>query len=127
MSSMAWRLDGSAIATMREEPCARDRDDLVAHADVLRDQLEDLLVDLVLAEVDGLNAVLLTEELGDLLIGDEPHLRECVAEADPVLSLGVLGVAELLEADSLGADQQLTKAVTHGGKISHPLWGSAFR
>ena len=60
--------DGSAIATISVEPGAVDRDDLVLLADLARDELEDLGVDLVLVEVDRRDAVLLGEEVGELLV-----------------------------------------------------------
>ncbi len=94
-------------------PGATDGDDLVAIADILGDQLEDLLVDLVLGEVDGLHAVLLAEEVGDLLVGDVAHLRERVAEAHVVAALGGLRRAKLLEADALAPDQEFAESVAH--------------
>ena len=85
MSSMAWRFVGSAIATMSDEPGARDRDDLVLLADLVRDELHDLVVDLVLVEVDRRHAVLRRQEVRDLAVGDVPELGERVAEVLPVL------------------------------------------
>jgi hypothetical protein len=59
MSSIACRFDGSAIATMSALPVRETGTHLVALADLLRDQLQDVGVDLVLVEVDRLDAVLL--------------------------------------------------------------------
>jgi hypothetical protein len=74
----------------------RHRDDLVALAHLLGDELQHLDVDLVLFQIDGLNLVLLAQEIGDLLVRDEAHLGERVAETRAVLALGFLGFSQLL-------------------------------
>ncbi len=82
MSSIALRFVGSAIATMSECPCAR-RAASCALARLLGDELQDLGVDLVLVEVDRRDAVLLAEEVRDLVVGDVAELGERVAEVLP--------------------------------------------
>ncbi len=59
---------------------ARDRDDLVLVADVLRDELQNVLIDLVLVEVDGRDAVLRRKEIGYFAVGDVAELGERRAE-----------------------------------------------
>ena len=87
---------------------ARDGDDLVLVADVLRNELQDLLIDLVLVEVDGRDAVLRREEIGDFAVGDVAELGERRAEVLAGAPLLVLRLSQLLQADELFADEKLT-------------------
>ncbi len=96
MSSMAWRFVGSAIATMSEEPARDTGMILCLLAHLLRDELEDVLIDLVLVEVDRGNAILRREEVGDLAVGDVAELRERRAEVLARSLLLVLRLAKLL-------------------------------
>ena len=84
---------------------ARDGDDAVLLALLLRDELHDVGVDLVLGEVDRRDAVLLREEVGDLVVRDVPELRERVAEVAAPLLLLLLRGAELREGDELLPDE----------------------
>ena len=84
---------------------ARDGDQPVPLTHVLGDQLDDVLVDVELVEVDGLDAVLLAEEVGDLAIRDDAHPRQRVAERGVGLLLFVLGLAQLRQADQLFANE----------------------
>ena len=100
---------------------ARDRDDLVLVADLARDELEHLLIDLVLVEVDRGHAVLRREEVGDLAVGDVAELGQRGAQVLAGLALLVLRLPELLEADELLADEQLAEAVHVRHTIAEPL------
>jgi len=64
-------------------------------ADVLRDEFQDLLIDLVLVEVDRRDAVLRGQKAGDLAVGDVPELRERRAQ---VLARAPLLILRLSEA-----------------------------
>ncbi len=76
MSSIAWRLVGSAIATISEVPARETGMTLCFSQTSLADQLQDVGVDLVLVEVDRRDAVLLRQELRDLAVGDEAELLQ---------------------------------------------------
>ncbi len=109
-------VDGVEVGRVRhrhDERVARagEGDDLVLVADLARDELRDLGVDLVLVEVDGRDAVLGGEEVGDLPVRDVPQLGEGEAQVVARLALLLLGLAELLEADELLADEELAEAV----------------
>jgi hypothetical protein len=78
MSSSACRFVGHRQDQRRAG--ARQREHLVLLADLLRDELEHLGLDLVLLEVDGGDAVLVREEISDLGVGDVTELRERKAE-----------------------------------------------
>ena len=77
----------------------------------LRDELQDLRVDLVLLEIDRRDAVLLRQEVRDLLVADEPEPRERVAEVLARAILLVLSLPELRERDQLLPDEQLAEPV----------------
>ena len=62
--------------------------------------------------IDG-NAVLLAEKRGDLLVLDEPHLDEVVAELAPVGLLMVQGLLELLRRDPLLLQEEFANADGH--------------
>jgi hypothetical protein len=65
--------------------------------DLLLDQLDDLRVDLEILEVDRRDAVLLAEEVGELVLLDRPDLDQRRADAGAVLLLLLLRLAELLD------------------------------
>ena len=65
-------------------------------ADLRADELEDLSIDLVLRQVDRLDAVLLAEEVGDLLVGNRAETGQGIAETDVVVLLLLLRLAKLL-------------------------------
>jgi hypothetical protein len=52
----------------------------VLDADVLADDLQDLAVDLELVEIDGRQAILVRQEVGDLFVVDEAEARERIPE-----------------------------------------------
>lgn len=92
---------------------ARNRNDLVPFAHFLADHFPDIFVDLVFIEVDRLNAVLLAQEVGDLLIRDVPHAREGVAKRGVRLFGLVLRGFELLETDQFLTYEKLAETVAH--------------
>ncbi len=90
---------------------ARDREHPVALARLLRDELQDLGVDLVLLEIDGRDAILLAEEARDLVVADVAQLRERVAEILSRLLLLFLRMPKLREGDELLEYEQFAEAV----------------
>jgi len=70
-----------AIGERRAGAIHRDHEVLLR--DLRRDQLDHRLVDLEVPEIDERDAVLLREELGDLVFLDEPELHQIEAEAPP--------------------------------------------
>ena len=113
MSSIAKTLVGSVIAIVSVAPGAAERNDLVLLRGLGGNQLDDGRVDLELREVDRGDAVLLAEERGDLLVLDEPHLDEVVAELAPVGLLMVQGLLKLLGGDALLLEEELANANGH--------------
>ena len=92
---------------------AAERNDLVLARGLGGNQLDDGGVDLELREVDGRDAVLLAEEGGDLLVLDEPHLDEVVAELSPVGLLLVQGLLQLLGGDQFLLEEEFANADGH--------------
>ena len=70
-------------------------------------------VDLELGEVDGGNAVLLAEQRGDLLVLDEPHFDEVVAELAPVGLLLRQRLLKLLGGDQFLLEEELAYSDGH--------------
>ena len=113
MSSIAKTLVGSVIAIVSVAPGAAQRNDLILLGGVGGNELDDRRVDLELREVDGGDAVLLAEERGDLLVLDEAHLDEVVAELAPIGLLMVQGLLELLRGDPLLLQEEFANADGH--------------
>ncbi|MDF2694966.1 MAG: hypothetical protein K0S65_3349, partial [Labilithrix sp.] len=90
---------------------ARDRDDPVLLALLLRDELQDLGVNLVLVEIDRGDTVLLGEEVRDLLVADEPEPGQRVSQVLTRTILLVLSLPELRERDQLLSNEQLAEPV----------------
>src|SRR4051794_38669178 len=78
---------------------------------ILRHELQDFRVDLVLVEVDRRDSVLLREEARDLLVGDESELRERVTEVLPGAARLVLRLSQLREGDQLLSDEELAQPI----------------
>ena len=113
MSSIAKTLVGSVIAIVSVAPARLSGTIWYFCAVSAGNQLDDRRVDLELREVDGGDAVLLAEERGDLLVLDEPHLDEVVAELAPVGLLMVQGLLQLLRGDALLLEEELANADGH--------------
>src|SRR5262249_34507417 len=94
---------------------AAERNDLVFLGSVGRNELDDRRVDRKLRKIDGRNAVLTTEERGDVLVLDEPHLDEVQAEFAPVGLLVVQRLLELIGADAPLLQEEFTDADRHEG------------
>ena len=80
---------------------------------MLEGSLDDLRIDLEILQVDRRDAVLLAEEVGELVLLDGAHLDERRANAGAVSLLLFLGFAELLDRDQILSDEQFTQ--TAGG------------
>ena len=113
---MALRFVGSAIATMSELPVRETGMTLCFSHSSFGTSFSDLGVDLVLLEVDRRDAVLLREEVGDLVVADVPELGERVAEVRRPTSAARPGLPELREGDELLADEELAQPV----RVCHP-------
>ena len=87
-------------------------DDLVTFTNLRANQLQNLSIDVVLGKVDRLNAILLAQEVRDLLIGNRAEPSQRVAQADIVVLLVLLRFAQLLEADSLLAYEELAQSIS---------------
>jgi hypothetical protein len=59
-----------------------------------------------------LDAILLAQKVRDLLIGDCAEASQRIAETDVVVLLLLLRFTQLLEADSLLANEELTVSVS---------------
>ena len=91
---------------------AVDRDDAVLARHVLRDESDDVALDVELAQVDRRDAVLLGQELRQVLFLDDAELDQAVAEALTRLLGRFLGLLQLIGGDELLADEELAKS-TH--------------
>jgi len=90
-----------------------DRHDEVLLSDLRRHQLGHLLVDFEVAEVDRGHAVLLGEELSDVVLVDESELDEIEAELAAVFLLMFEGRRELLLTDQARLEQHLADLHSH--------------
>jgi hypothetical protein len=103
-------------------PGARNRDDAMLLAHVARHELHHFRVDLVLVQVDGGQPVLGREEARDLAVGDVAELGQRVAEVRARLLLLLLSLAQLLQADQLFPNEELTQSI-----LRHLLpWNAGF-
>ena len=98
---------------------AAERDDLILARGLGRDELDDRQIDLEARQIDRRNAVLLAEEGGDLLVLDEPHLDEVVAELAAVRLLLGESLLKLLRGDQFLLEEEL--AYTNGHEVSSLL------
>ena len=114
MSSIAKTLVGSVIAIVRVLPERLSGTIWYLCAVSVGIELDDRGVDVELGEVDGRNAVLLAEEGGDLLVLDEPHLDEVVAELSPVRLLMVQGLLQLIGGDPFLLEEEFAYSNGHG-------------
>ena len=94
-------------------PRATERHDLILVGRVGRHELDDGGVDVELRQVDGGNAVLLAEELGNLLVLHEPQLDQVVAQLAAVRLLRVECFLELRRRNALLLQQKFTDADSH--------------
>ena len=113
MSSIAKTLVGSVIAIVSVLPERLSGMIWYFARGLGGNQLDDGRVDLELREVDGGDAVLLAEERGDLLVLDEPHLDEVVAELAPVGLLLGQGLLKLLGGDQFLLEEEFAYADGH--------------
>jgi hypothetical protein len=97
-------------------PLALEREHRVLHRQLGGDELEHARVDLEARQVDGGQAVLPGERLGELDLGDEAELDQTVAQAPAGLLLLREGARELLARDEPLADEELAQALAVGGE-----------
>ena len=99
---------------MSELPVRETGTTLWPLARLLRDELQDLRVDLVFLEIDGRDFVLLREKAGDLVVADVSELRQGVAEVLARFLLLLLGMTELRQRNQLLANEKLAEAIVVG-------------
>src|SRR5208337_4487961 len=104
--------EGRAYATQRK--------DLVSLRGFKRNQLDDGGIDFKVREVDGGNAILPGEKIGDVLIGEEAELHQSGAQAAILLLLGLSRLFQLLWGNDLLFDEKVTQPLRHTS-ISYPL------
>ena len=97
-----------------------DGQDLVFAGDLLRDELEDVGVDVQLGERDRLDPVLAGQEGDQVLFGDEAELDEDATELVVGALLLLQGARELLVVDQSLADEEIAETPADG------LWLSGF-
>src|SRR5205807_5533117 len=90
-----------------------DREDVVLPRDIGRDQLDHRAVDLEMGEVDGRNAELLRQALGDVFLRDESKLDEGLTELAAGLLLEFQGFLELILSDQTRFRQQFAETYAH--------------
>ena len=111
MSSMAWRFVGSAIATISDEP-ARETGMIWCLSHTSRETSFSTSGSISYSSrLTAGTRYCGARKFGDLLVGDVAQLGERVAEVRALASLLLLGLTELLKADQLFADEQLTDAI----------------
>jgi hypothetical protein len=86
-------------------PRAVDGQHEVLLRDLRGDEVDHRLVDLEVAQVDRRNAVLLGEELRDLVFLDESQLDEVVSELPPVLLLCLERFLQAVLGDETGLQE----------------------
>jgi hypothetical protein len=106
------RIDVRRVGHRHDQRLARaiHRDDQVLLRNLLLHQLDDLRVDLEVLQVDRRDAVLLAEEVGELVLLDRSDLDQGGADPGAVLLLLLLRFAELLDRDQVFPDEQFTEA-----------------
>ena len=103
------------MAIVSVAPDAAERNDLVLLDGLGRNQLDDGRVDVELREIDGGNAVLLAQELGDFFVGDEAESDQIQSDLAAVGLLMVQRFLQLGRCDALFFEQQL--ADTNGHRV----------
>ena len=105
--------DGSAIATISVEPARLTGIDAVLARDLLGDQLDHVGIDLELVEVDRGDAVLLRDEVGELVLVEEAELGDLRAEAPALRARLLARLAKLLRGEQVLLDEQFADPLVH--------------
>ena len=92
---------------------AAQRQDLVALGGFERNQLDDCRIDFKIGEIDGGNAVLAREEIGDVFVGQEAQLDQRRAQAAVGLLLDLRRLFQLLWGNDLLFDEKITQPLRH--------------
>ena len=104
---------------------AAQRKNLVALGGLKRNQLDDGRVNFEIRKIDGGNAVLAREEIGDIFVGQEAELHQGGAQAAVLLLLHLRRLFQLLWGDDLLFDEKITQPLRHT-QISYPRrWNDA--
>jgi hypothetical protein len=105
-------------------PGSADRHDQIFLRDLRRDQLDDRFVDLDRQEIDRGDAVLLREELGDVVFLDDPQLDEVETDLAAVDFLVFERLGELLLGDQMRLDQHLAQLDRHALPLEWSVAGA---
>ncbi len=102
---------------------AAQRKNLVALRGFKRNQLDDGGVDFKIRKIDGGHAVLAREEVGDILVGEEPQLHESRRKADMRLLLKLGRLFQLLWGDDLFFYEKVAQPLRHISPVSRERGG----
>ncbi len=92
---------------------ARKRNDLVTKRGVLGNQFDDVGIDFVILQIDRGNAVLAREHTGDVVIGDEAHLRQAAPQFATIRALKFERLLELVLSDQAFFNKYLAQTDGH--------------
>ena len=92
---------------------AAQRQNLVTLGSFERNQLDDRGIDFKIGKIDGGNAVLPGEKVGDVLVGEEAQLDQGRAQATVALFLDLGRLLQLLWGDDLLFDEKITQPLRH--------------
>ena len=92
---------------------AAERQNLIAFGGFERNQLDDGGIDFKIRKIDGGNAILAREKVGDILVGEETQLHQSRREAGVRLLLELGRLLQLLLGNDLFFDEQVTQPLRH--------------
>ena len=106
-------LEGSAVARINVEPARLTGTTVCLSATSSGDQLDHHRVDLELVEVDRRNAVLLRDEVGELVLVQVAQGGDLGTEASALVTGLILRLTQLLGRELARFDQQLADSLVH--------------
>src|SRR5206468_3900578 len=92
---------------------AAQRKNLVSLGGFVGNQLDDGSINFKIRKVDGGNAVLARQEIGDVLIAEEVQLHQCTAQATAGLFLDLGRLLQLLWGDDLLFYEKVAQSLGH--------------
>src|SRR5580700_5374148 len=90
-----------------------ERNNLIADGGVLRDQLDNGGVDLIILQIDGGNPVLAGKHTRYLVVADEAELHQARPQPGPAGFLVIQGLTELVGGDQVFLDQYFAEPGRH--------------
>ena len=113
ISSMAKTLVGIDHGDGERRAHAAERKNLVALRGLKRNQLDDCRINFKVRKIDGGNAVLAGEKIGDVLVREEAQLHQGGAQAAALLLLDLGRLFQLLWGNDLLFDEKVTQPLRH--------------